>query len=150
MWRQPFAQCLRPITPLIRTSLEVHLVFSKAHQSWTSQRQNKRNQLSSMRNTQSPKKKRLHHPVPIEDKRDLRHWSWIATLLPVKCLEFCSSSGISGRVPGDHTMPAGSRIYPKVNDEEADYKQGSSRTVGCDPMTERETSSCCGRDNQAS
>ncbi len=96
------------------------------------QRQNKSQ--SSMRNIRSPRKKRLHHPA--DEPGQNNQWSWIAMLLPVKCLEFFNSSGTSGRVRGDHTMPAGSRIYPKVNGEETNHEQGSCRTIGCDQTTE--------------
>lgn len=58
---------------------------------------------------------------------------------PATCLTFCNSSGISGlllRVTTTHLVSRTSSIPSKVNEEETDYKQGDSRTMGCDQTTE--------------
>ena len=71
-------------------------------------------------------------------------------LWPVRCLEFCSSKGISALVQDVLTMRRGLRICRKVNEEETDYKQGRSRTIGCDQKTERtEASQGSGSDQAA-
>ena len=81
-----------------------------------------------------PKKKRLHHPA--DESGQNNQWSWIATLLPVKCLEFCSSRGISGLLPSVTITPPGSRICRKVNGEKTYNEQSSCRKAGCDQTTE--------------
>ncbi len=86
-----------------------------------------------MRNTQSPKKRRRHHPA---DELNENQSSWIDMLLPVTCLTFCSNNGIKEQLQSATTMLAGLRICRKVNEEETVYKQGRSRTTGCDQETE--------------
>ena len=88
-----------------------------------------------MRN-QNLKKRRRHHPADEQDKSlGYNQWSSTDMLRPQTCLAFCSSKGISELLRDAVTMPAGLRIYTKVNGKETDDKQGCSRKVNSDQTT---------------
>ena len=71
-----------------------------------------------------------------ERERERERWNSTDMLWLQTCLAFCSSKGISELLRDAVTMPAGLRIYSKVNGKETDDKQGCSRKVNSDQTTE--------------